>query len=93
MKATVGILRAYQRGISPYLPSACMYTPVCSQYAVDSIRRHGTVKGLLLAAWRILRCNPLSHGGIDPTPAPGMWTNPKPVTERDTENTKFAHTD
>lgn len=93
MKATVGILRAYQRGISPYLPSACMYAPVCSQYAVDSIRRHGTVKGLLLAAWRILRCNPLSHGGIDPTPAPGMWTNPKPVTERDTESPKFAHTD
>ncbi|MCG7443373.1 membrane protein insertion efficiency factor YidD [Dermabacter vaginalis] len=92
MKATVGILRAYQRGISPYLPAACMYTPVCSQYAVDSIRRHGTVKGLLLAAWRILRCNPLSHGGIDPTPAPGMWTNPKPVTEWDTENTKFART-
>ncbi|WP_250258406.1 membrane protein insertion efficiency factor YidD [Dermabacter sp. Marseille-Q3180] len=92
MKATVGILRAYQRGISPYLPAACMYTPVCSQYAVDSIRRHGTFKGLLLAAWRILRCNPLSHGGIDPTPAPGMWTNPKPVAVRDTESPKFART-
>lgn len=92
MKATVGIIRAYQRGISPYLPAACIFTPVCSQYAVDSIRRHGTFKGLLLTAGRILRCNPLSRGGIDPTPAPGMWTNPKPVTGRDTESPEFAHT-
>lgn len=92
MKATVGIIRAYQHGISPYLPAACIFTPVCSQYAVDSIRRHGTFKGILLTAWRILRCNPLSRGGIDPTPAPGMWTNPKPVTGRDTESPEFAHT-
>lgn len=92
MKATVGIIRAYQRGISPYLPAACMFTPVCSQYALDSIRRHGTFKGILLTAWRILRCNPLGRCGIDPTPAPGMWTNPKPVTGRDTESPEFAHT-
>lgn len=69
-------LRAYQRGVSPYLPPACLYTPVCSQYAVDSVRRHGPFKGLVLTTWRILRCNPFSHGGVDPTPAPGMWRNP-----------------
>lgn len=77
-KAGVGLVRAYQRGLSPYLPPACMYTPVCSQYAVDSIRRHGLVKGCILAAWRIARCNPFSSGGPDPTPAPGMWSNPTP---------------
>lgn len=75
-RAAVGLIRAYQRGISPYLPPACIYTPVCSQYAVDSVRRHGAIKGIVLTFWRILRCNPLSKGGIDPTPAPGMWRNP-----------------
>ncbi|MCG7427450.1 membrane protein insertion efficiency factor YidD [Helcobacillus sp. ACRRO] len=71
------LVRAYQRGISPYTPPACGFTPVCSQYAMDSLRRHGAVKGTVLSAWRILRCNPLTGGGLDPTPAPGMWSNPR----------------
>lgn len=70
-------IRAYQVGISPYTPPACRFHPVCSQYAMDALRRHGAVKGSLLAAGRICRCNPLSSGGLDPVPAPGMWANPR----------------
>lgn len=70
-------IRAYQRGISPYTPPACRYYPVCSQYSVDALRTHGAVKGSVLALGRICRCNPVSRGGVDPVPAPGMWTNPR----------------
>lgn len=60
-------ISAYQRWISPSLPRRCRYEPTCSAYAAESIRRFG-VRGLLLAIWRLLRCNPLSHGGFDPVP-------------------------
>jgi uncharacterized protein len=59
-------IRAYQRLISPVLPQRCKYYPSCSQYAVDAIKRYGVLRGLILAAWRLLRCNPWSHGGVDP---------------------------
>lgn len=59
---------AYQRWISPGLPRRCRYEPTCSAYAATSIRRFGMARGLLLAGWRLLRCNPLSHGGFDPVP-------------------------
>lgn len=71
------LVRAYQLGISPYTPPACRYEPVCSQYGVDALRAHGALKGTLLTVARILRCNPLSRGGPDPVPAPGMWRNPR----------------
>lgn len=61
-------IRAYQRWISPGLPRRCRYEPTCSAYAAQSIRRFDPVRGLLLACWRLLRCNPLSHGGFDPVP-------------------------
>lgn len=70
-------VRAYQVGISPYTPPACRYSPVCSQYGMDALRVHGAFKGILLTGGRILRCNPLSKGGPNPVPAPGMWTNPR----------------
>lgn len=76
-RALTLLVRAYQVGISPYTPPACRYDPVCSQYGVEALREHGALKGTLLTAWRILRCNPLSHGGLDPVPAPGMWANPR----------------
>ena len=60
-----GPLRLYQRVISPALPSRCKYHPTCSQYAVEAIRRYGVLRGAVLAAWRLLRCNPWSHGGVD----------------------------
>jgi hypothetical protein len=56
----------YQRAVSPLLPSRCKYHPSCSEYAVQAIRTQGVLRGLVLAGWRILRCNPWSHGGFDP---------------------------
>jgi uncharacterized protein len=61
-------IAAYQRWISPGLPRRCRYEPTCSAYAAQSIGRFGVLRGTLLAAWRLLRCNPLSHGGFDPVP-------------------------
>ena len=61
-------IRAYQRRISPSRPRRCRYEPTCSAYAVEAIERHGAARGFLLAAWRLLRCNPFSHGGFDPVP-------------------------
>jgi uncharacterized protein len=61
-------IAAYQRWISPGLPRRCRYEPTCSAYAAQSIGRFGVVRGTLLAAWRLLRCNPLSYGGFDPVP-------------------------
>ena len=59
-------IRLYQRVISPALPRRCKYEPTCSAYAVQAIREFGILRGLVLAAWRLLRCNPFSHGGFDP---------------------------
>jgi uncharacterized protein len=61
----VAPIRLYQRAISPALPSRCKYHPSCSQYAVDAVRRYGVLRGIVLAGWRLLRCNPWSHGGVD----------------------------
>ena len=68
--AALGPIRFYQRFISPAFPRRCKYHPTCSEYAVQAIQRYGILKGTALAAWRLLRCNPFSHGGYDPVPAP-----------------------
>jgi putative membrane protein insertion efficiency factor len=59
----------YQRLISPAIPRRCKYEPTCSRYAVEAIREYGILRGLVLAGWRLLRCNPWSHGGYDPVEA------------------------
>jgi uncharacterized protein len=59
-------IRLYRRFVSPMLPSSCRYWPTCSQYMLQAIQRHGVLKGGLMGAWRILRCNPWSKGGVDP---------------------------
>jgi putative membrane protein insertion efficiency factor len=59
-------VRLYQRVISPALPRRCKYEPTCSAYAVQALRSHGPLRGTVLAGWRLLRCNPFSHGGYDP---------------------------
>lgn len=69
----VAVIRAYQLTIAPLLGPRCKYHPSCSAYAVDSLLAHGPIKGVLLATWRILRCNPWSLGGLDPTPSRGHW--------------------
>ncbi len=58
-------LHLYRRVISPLLGPRCRYYPTCSQYAVDAVREYGLIRGGVLAGWRVLRCNPWSHGGID----------------------------
>ena len=59
-------LRLYARFISPALPRRCKYEPTCSAYAEEAVRELGIVRGSILAGWRLLRCNPWSHGGWDP---------------------------
>ena len=59
-------IRLYQRLISPVFGSRCKYYPSCSEYAAQAIERFGILRGLALAGWRLLRCNPWSHGGFDP---------------------------
>lgn len=59
-------IRAYQRAFSPLVGDRCKYYPSCSEYAAQSVQRFGILRGLALAGWRLLRCNPWSHGGFDP---------------------------
>jgi putative membrane protein insertion efficiency factor len=59
-------VRAYRRVLSPALPRRCKYHPSCSAYAVEAVRSFGVIRGSVLAGWRLLRCNPWSHGGYDP---------------------------
>jgi putative membrane protein insertion efficiency factor len=73
----LGLIGLYRVVISPLLTSVlgprCRFHPSCSAYAVEAIRIHGAAKGLLLTGWRLLRCSPLSPGGLDPVPARGAW--------------------
>jgi uncharacterized protein len=66
-------IRLYQRVISPALPRRCKYHPTCSAYAVEAVRSQGLLRGLVLACWRVLRCNPWSHGGFDPVEAQTLF--------------------
>jgi putative membrane protein insertion efficiency factor len=72
----MGLIRIYQRTISPLLGPVCRYYPSCSHYGYEAMSVHGAAKGTILTAWRILRCNPWSSGGIDEVPPRGRWRNP-----------------
>lgn len=74
----IGLVRAYQLVLSPHLPTSCRYTPSCSAYAVEALQRYGALKGGLLAAHRILRCNPWGGHGFDP---PRWYGEPRPRAE------------
>ena len=67
--ALVGLVRGYRLLLSPWLGSACRFTPTCSAYALDALQRHGAAAGSYLAAARIARCHPWCQGGIDEVPA------------------------
>ena len=67
-RVLISMIRGYQRHISPAFPPCCRFIPTCSQYAVEAIEKYGALKGGWLALKRILRCNPLFHGGYDPVP-------------------------
>ncbi len=66
---------AYQRFVSPAIPRRCKYEPTCSAYAAQSIAEYGILRGLVLGGWRLLRCNPLSHGGFDPVSDQSVFHN------------------
>jgi putative membrane protein insertion efficiency factor len=61
----VGLVYAYRYTFGVLVPGGCKYHPSCSQYAIDALRRYGLVRGVILAGWRLLRCNPWSKGGVD----------------------------
>ena len=75
-------IRFYQRFISPGLGRNCRFTPTCSQYGIEAIQTHGCIKGLLLTAWRIARCNPLGRWGFDPVPPKGRWVKQRAYDTR-----------
>ena len=64
----IGVIRLYQRLLSPLLGPRCRFHPTCSAYAVQALEQHGVVRGSVLAARRIARCHPLNEGGFDPVP-------------------------
>lgn len=64
----VRLLRLYQRRLSPRFEGACLYTPSCSQYAVEAVEKHGPVQGIRLSASRLMRCRAPYTGGDDPVP-------------------------
>ncbi len=69
----VWLIRLYQRTLSPLLGPRCRYHPSCSAYGLQAIRSYGILRGSVLAGWRILRCNPFSHGGYDPVAAQTLF--------------------
>jgi putative membrane protein insertion efficiency factor len=64
-RLVLGVLRAYKTVVSPLLGPRCKYYPSCSDYAALAIQRYGILRGLVLSGWRLMRCNPLSRGGVD----------------------------
>jgi uncharacterized protein len=68
----VGVVRVYQWTVRPFIGSHCRFWPSCSEYAVEALRMHGAARGSVMAAKRILRCNPWHEGGVDPVPEKHM---------------------
>jgi putative membrane protein insertion efficiency factor len=78
------VLRLYKRFLSPWLPHSCRFVPTCSEYAIEAVERHGVLRGGLLAAKRLMRCQPFARAGYDPVPcevavatAAGMSSSPR----------------
>lgn len=69
----IGLVRAYRFVLSPWLGRQCRFYPTCSQYALDALGQHGAARGALMAAARILRCNPWNWGGVDEVPEQFTW--------------------
>ena len=80
-RVAVSVVRTYQRLISPALPRRCRYHPTCSAYTVQALESYGILRGAVLAAWRLLRCNPLSHGGYDPVSTQTLFHAPPRPTD------------
>ncbi|KAK7390532.1 hypothetical protein VNO78_25840 [Psophocarpus tetragonolobus] len=80
VKVALSMLRFYKREISPILPKSCRYIPTCSEYSMEAYKRYGVVKGTVLTAWRLCRCNPFGGHGYDP---PRWFGEVKPVEDTD----------
>ena len=74
----LALIWLYQRLLSPLFAGSCRFEPSCSEYARQAVLIHGPAKGSLLAAWRLLRCQPLCRGGVDPVPRPIVPNIPDP---------------
>ena len=72
-RIAVLVIRVYQRLVSPVFGPRCKYHPSCSEYAVQAVQGYGILRGATLAGWRLLRCNPFSHGGYDPVSAQTLF--------------------
>ena len=81
------LIKFYRRFISPLKPPCCKYYPTCSSYALTAVKKHGAVKGSILAIWRILRCSPWSLGGVDHVPEKFHLYTLKGERKRNSENT------
>lgn len=77
--AAVLPIRVYQRLFSPVAGERCKYYPSCSEYAAQAITKFGILRGLVLAGWRLVRCNPFSHGGYDPVEAQRLFKSSNPA--------------
>lgn len=64
----IGLIRFYQKCISPFLPNVCRYRPSCSEYFIQALQIHGIFKGTYIGTKRILRCHPWGSSGYDPVP-------------------------
>ncbi|MFZ4534031.1 MAG: membrane protein insertion efficiency factor YidD [Alsobacter sp.] len=82
-RAATAPIRVWTRIISPLMPPRCRYEPSCSRYATQAIEELGIIRGSVLAAWRLLRCNPWSPGGIDRVSERRLF-RPEPMTPADT---------
>lgn len=80
VKAALSMLRFYKREISPILPKSCRYIPSCSEYSMEAYKRYGMLKGTVLTAWRLCRCNPLGGHGYDP---PRWFGEVRPLEDTD----------
>lgn len=67
-RAAAGLIRGYQRFISPALPASCRFYPSCSQYTLEAVTKYGLIRGSWLGARRLIRCHPFNPGGHDPLP-------------------------
>ena len=75
-------IRGYRLAVSPLLGPRCKYHPTCSQYALDALEEYGLARGAVLVAWRLLRCNPWSHGGVDFVRDQTLFRSPRRATAR-----------
>jgi putative membrane protein insertion efficiency factor len=71
--ALIGLVRLYRVTLSGLLGGQCRFHPTCSAYAEEAIRTHGALRGVVLATWRVLRCNPFGAGGVDRVPGTRMY--------------------